>query len=74
MIGILVYKVYEQIQGPDVDELESLVISSIDLSLETMKEAGAEWLVEAFDYIQNRPSIVVNGFLESGITDAAGKL
>ena len=40
--------------------------SPIDLSRATMKEAEAEWLVEAFDYIQNRPSII-NGFMESGI-------
>ena len=50
------------------------MISPIDLSLAIMKEAVAECLVEAFHYIQNCPSIVVNGFIESGITDAAGKL
>ena len=36
-----------------------------------MKHVGAKWLVEAFDYVQKNPSIVVNGFLTSGITGAA---
>ncbi len=55
-------------------ELESHVISLIDASIVTMKEAEAEWLVEAFDFIQNHPSIAITGFMESGVTAAAGKL
>ena len=35
-----------------------------------MKHVGAQWLVEAFDYIQDNPSIIINGFIKSGITAA----
>ena len=64
-------KVHEQLKGKDVNELVSASISPIDLSLATMKHVGAQWLVEAFDYIRDNPSIIVNGFIKSGITAAA---
>ena len=40
----------------------SASISPIDLSISTMKHVGAQWLVEAFDYIQENPSIIMDGF------------
>ena len=65
-------KVHEQLKWKDVNELESFSISPIDLSLAsyicTMKHVGAQWLVEAFDYLQDNPSIIFNGFTKSGIT------
>ncbi len=64
-------KVQEQLQGKDINELESVSISPINLSLTVMKHVGAQWLVEAFNYIQDNPTIVVNGFVKSGITTAA---
>ena len=48
-----------------------MTISPIDISFSAMKHIGAQWLVEAFEHIQDNPSIIVNGFISSGITDAA---
>ena len=42
-----------------MDQLESVSITPIDVSLSTMKLVGAKWLAEAFDYVQKNPSIVV---------------
>ena len=63
--------VQEQLQGKNMDELEAATITPIDLSLGTMKHVGAKWLLEAVDYISANPSIIVNGFIASGITEAA---
>ena len=46
----------------------SASISPIDLSISTMKHVGAQWLVEAFDYIQENPSIIIDGFIKSART------
>ena len=42
----------QSLKGKDVNELES---DPIDPSIATMKHVGAQWLVEAFDHIQNNP-------------------
>ena len=39
-------QVAAQLEGHDVDELESLEIQPIDMSLATMKQVGAKWLME----------------------------
>ena len=35
-----------------------------------LKEIGAKWLVEMFEYICDNPQIIVNCFIHSGITAA----
>ncbi len=44
-------KVQEQLQGKDVNELESVSISPIDL-ITVMKHVCAQWLVEAYKITQ----------------------
>ncbi len=45
-------------------------LEPIDLSLPLLKEKGAHWLVEAVTYIAENPLMIVNEFLQSGITGA----
>ena len=47
-------------------------LEPINLRLAVLKELGARWLVEMFDYFQDNPQIIVNGFVKSGITHALG--
>ena len=51
------------------DELEG---DPIDVSLTSaaMKTEGAKWLVRMFEYVQQNPSLVVNGFTHAGIPQA----
>lgn len=57
-------------QLQDVDDVEEAVLEPINLSLPLLREKGAKWLVEMFDYITDNPSIIVNGFVKSGILRA----
>lgn len=45
-------------------------LKPVDLSLTAMKEVGAEWLVDVFEYIADNPKFVVNGFIKAGISEA----
>ena len=47
-------------------------LEPINLRLAVLKELGARWLVEMFDYFQDNPQVIVNGFMKSGITHALG--
>ena len=63
-------QVLQQLHGRDIDSVE---LQPIDLSLPLLKELGAKWLVEMFEYITSNPQIVVNGFVKSGIPSALDK-
>ncbi len=63
-------KISNQLCGHSTEELESIELNPVRLSLPLMKELVASWLVEMFEYIQNNPQIAVNGFLRAGICDA----
>ncbi len=52
------------------NDLESVSLQPVDLGMPMLKELGAKWLVETFEYIEDNPKIIVNGFCRSGITDA----
>ena len=50
-------QVTEQLQGKDNKEVE---LHQIDLGLPILKELGAKWLVEMFQYISDNPQFIVN--------------
>ena len=57
----------QQQEGEDIETCE---LKPIDLSMSVVKEVGAKWLVEMAKYFEDNPTIIVNGFLRSGITGA----
>ena len=61
-------QISDQLQ--DGQELSSFELDPIALGLPMMKEAVAGWLVEMFEYFQENPQIIVNGFLRTGICKA----
>ena len=61
-------QISDQLQ--DGQELSSFELDPITLGLPMMKEAVAGWLVEMFQYFQENPQIIVNGFLRTGICKA----
>lgn len=63
-------QVMKQLDGKDMDELESAKIEPIDLSMQAIKHINAKWLVDMAEYISSNPRFIVNGFLKSGITGA----
>lgn len=63
-------QVMKQLDGKDMDELESAKIEPIDLSMQAIKHISAKWLVDMAKYISNNPRFIVNGFQKSGITGA----
>lgn len=66
-------KIVSQLEGHDINDIDKLDIIPTDLSMRTLKHIGAEWLVETFEYIQQNPQFVVNGFVRSGILAALDK-
>ena len=51
-------------------DIESHEQEPVDISLPTLCELGASWLVEMADYFANNPATTVNGFIKSGICRA----
>ena len=39
----------------------------IDLKMSTIKPLSASWIVAAYNYLKNKPEIIINGFKETGI-------
>ena len=62
----------EQLEGRDLDDLEAAELQPINLGMPTLKEIGAQCLVEMAEYISDNPQFIVNGFIRSGITQASG--
>ena len=58
------------------DELTELFINGddtpVDMSTSRMKCIGGQWIVQAFEHLENNPHIVVHGFRHAGIFDALG--
>ena len=58
------------------DELTELFINEddtpVDLSTARMKCIGGQWIVRAFEHLENNPHIIVHGFRHAGIFDALG--
>ena len=63
-------QVMEQLDGVEMDQLNSATLNPIDLGMAQVKEVGAKWMVEMADYIGENPQFVINGFIRSGITGA----
>ena len=57
-------------QLEDAASVEDVIIEPVDLCMARMKEVSASWLVEMWDYIENNPQFIVNGFLHAGISKA----
>lgn len=52
--------------GNNMDNVKNI---KIDLSLTRMKPLGAKWIVKLYDFLQQNPNIVANGFVGCGITE-----
>ena len=63
-------QVIKQLEGHDINELETIQLQPIDLHLTALKEIGAKWLVDMAMYIGNNPQFIANRFVRSGITGA----
>ena len=53
----------EQLEGRDLNDLEAAELQPISLGMPTLKEIGAQWLVEMAEYISENPQFIVNGFI-----------
>ena len=60
-------QVTQQMEGQDI---ETVAVEPVDLSMGTMKELGAKWLVDMANYISDNPQFIVNGFIHAGIAKA----
>ena len=63
-------QITEQLEGENEEDIEAVELEPIPLPISVVKEVEAKWLVEMFEYFQNNPQIIVNGFLRSGISAA----
>ena len=58
------------------DELTELFINGddtpVDMSTSRMKCIGGQWIVQAFEHLENNQHIIVHGFRHAGIFDALG--
>ena len=55
------------------DDIDSMNLEAVDLSLANLKEVSASWLVEAADRVSENLLFIVNGFHHSKITAAVYK-
>ena len=60
-------QIMERIEEEGVDATE---ITPIKLGMPILKELGAKWISEMGEYISDHPSIIVKGFIKSGISKA----
>ncbi len=60
-------RIMEQLDGQDIEASD---IQPIDLRMTVLKEVGAKWLVEMVEHFERNPQIIVNRFIQSGITAA----
>ena len=59
----------EQVMS-QLNEDDNAPVKPVDFTLPIMRELSAKWIVEMASYISDHPSIIVNGFIRSGITGA----
>ncbi|XP_011409166.1 PREDICTED: uncharacterized protein LOC105316064 [Amphimedon queenslandica] len=62
--------VTQQLEGKDIEDLEDLELTPVDLGMPVLKEISAKWFVEMFQYMSENPQFIVNGFVHSGISSA----
>ena len=48
-------------------QLDKNTTQPVDLSLSVVKPLGAMWLMDAYEYIKSKASIIINGFRGTGI-------
>ena len=60
-------QVTQQLEGQDID---TVAVEPIDLSMGMMKEIGDKWLVGRANYIDDNPQFIVHGFIHAGIAKA----
>ena len=53
-----------------LNEDDNAPVKPVDFTLPIIRELCAKWIVEMTSYISDHPSIIVNGFICSGITGA----
>ena len=53
-----------------LDDDPGCTIQPISLTGAAVKSKTASWLVQMFDYVESNPHLIVNSFLEAGITQA----
>ena len=41
--------------------------SAVDLKMSVVKPLGAQWIIDAINYLKRNPNIVINGFRSTGI-------
>ena len=58
-------EVLKQLQGKNLDTVE---LQPIPLNLPCLKELRANWLVEAANYMDENPQMIVSGFVKAGIS------
>uniref|UniRef100_A0A1X7V7A2 DDE-1 domain-containing protein n=1 Tax=Amphimedon queenslandica TaxID=400682 RepID=A0A1X7V7A2_AMPQE len=63
-------EVIKQFHGKEVQDLEEIDFQAIDMNVQVMKEVGAPWLVELYEYMSENPDIIVNRFVKSGMSKA----
>ena len=61
---------YAQKVKAELDAGKSPDNVSVDLKMSIVKEVGARWLVSLYDYFMSNSSIIKNGFIQAGITEA----
>ena len=55
-------QIFDQLDGEEAQQ------QPVDMRLSIMKPLGAKWLISLYDYLCRNPSIIVNGFIKSGIS------
>ena len=60
----------EQLEENEETEVEEVSLKPVDLLLPLLKELGAKWLGDMFDYLCENPLLIVNRFVRSGTTGA----
>ena len=64
------HEIVKQVQNNEEGKEEEMCLQSVNMSFPVMKELSAKWLVGMFDYIQENPNLVMNGFVHAGISTA----
>ena len=61
-------QVLQQLDGHNLDDLESTDLQPVQLGMPVMKEVCAHWLVEMAEYVSDNSQFIVSGFVRSGIS------
>ena len=61
-------QVMEQLHDVETSDIDSVQLQPVDLSMAQIKKLSGQWLVEMHDYTASHSNFIVNGFVQSGIT------